>query len=171
MAIKMFDIESTGLKADTSQIVAIGIKEMGKKPIIFSSINKTEGEVIEDFLKSLKPNDKIVSWYGQNFDMKFVMSRALVHGVDASKLSLIKHLDLWEVFREKFAFSSNKMSNICKQLNIEVNDKFEGIDVPNLFIRALRGDENAWKTIENHLISDLDSLEKIYKKVSQYIEF
>ena len=91
------------------------------------SKNQSDKAMIRDFIKIMNQADEIVAHNGDRFDLKWVRTRALYHGINSNKLDYIAQLlkvgakmdtgglDLWKdiVFRKDQA-ALNKMVEYCK---------------------------------------------------------
>jgi uncharacterized protein YprB with RNaseH-like and TPR domain len=78
-----FDIETSNLKANVGYMVSYAFKQKGVDNIIYNEITREEimsGELDKRLIREcLKDFDKfkiLVTYYGSNFDMKFVRTRA-----------------------------------------------------------------------------------------------
>ena len=88
----VFDIETTGLEAETSEIILIGIKDnRGLQKTIPAFGEDGEKKCIEEFfelIKEVKPT--IIGGYNSAFfDWPFILKRANILGVDVSGLTQI----------------------------------------------------------------------------------
>lgn len=163
------DIEASSLKGDIGQIVAIGIIKNGKKEVKFVENLEDEKNSLEWLKNEIKDCETVITWYGSSFDLPFILTRALVHGVDLSELEKINSLDLCEICRKKFLFSKKNLSDVAKVLSIKKDDEISGKDVLKYYMKAIKGDEKAREVIIKHCLNDLEMLEEIYKKVKPYL--
>ena len=91
-----FDIETTSLKADVGILVASGfILPNEEIKILFAENLEEEKDLIENTAKLLLQNkdEEIVIWYSK-FDIPFLVSRAIKHGLDISGIYDLKIVDL-----------------------------------------------------------------------------
>jgi uncharacterized protein YprB with RNaseH-like and TPR domain len=168
--MKMFlDIECSNLSADIGQIVAVGIIKDNKKEIRFVESLEDEKEVLNWLKKELEGCDLIVTWYGSKFDIPFVVTRAIINGIDLSKLLKIPSLDVCEFCKKNLLFSKNNLSDISKVLGIPKDREIGGKDVLKLYLKAIRGDKKAKEEIVKHCLDDLEALEKVFKKLEPYL--
>lgn len=168
--MKVFlDIESTSTKADIGQIVAIGILKENKKEVKFVEKIEEEKNVLSWLKKELEGCDLIITWYGSRFDIPFLITRALIHGIDLSELTKIPSLDLCEFCKKNFLFSKNSLPEISKSLNIPKDKEIGGKDILNLYIKTLHGNKRAKEEIIKHCLDDLEVLEKVFKKFEPYL--
>jgi uncharacterized protein YprB with RNaseH-like and TPR domain len=149
--------------------VAIGIIKDNKKEIRFAESLEDEKEVLNWLKKELEGCDLIVTWYGSKFDIPFVVTRAIVNGIDLSKLLKIPSLDVCEFCKKNLLFSKNNLSDISKVLGIPKDREIEGKDVLKLYLKAIRGDKKAKEEIVKHCLDDLEALEKVFKKLEPYL--
>ncbi len=88
----VFDIETTGLEPEKSQIILIGIKDnRGYRKLLDAYGDDGEKRCIEEFFKiirELKPT--IIGGYNSAaFDLPFILKRAEILGVDVKRLTQI----------------------------------------------------------------------------------
>ncbi|MEM5772867.1 MAG: ribonuclease H-like domain-containing protein [Candidatus Aenigmatarchaeota archaeon] len=168
--MKVFlDIECTNTRADIGQIVAIGIIKDDKKEVKFVDQIEDERDVLNWLKKELEGCDLVVTWYGSEFDIPFLVTRALINNINLSELMKIPSLDLCEFCKRNFLFSKNSLSEISKSLKIPKDEEIGGKDVLDLYLKAIRGDKGAKEKIIKHCLDDLEVLEKIFKKFEPYL--
>lgn len=163
------DIECSNLKADIGQIVAIGIIKGEKKEVKFVESLEDEKKSLEWLKDEIKDCETVITWYGSYFDLPFILTRALIHGIDLSELNKMNSLDLFEVCRKKFLFSKKNLSEVANALSIKAGDEIKGRDVLKCYMKAIKGDEKAKEAIIKHCLNDLEILEEIYKRLRPYL--
>ncbi len=166
-----FDIETTSLKADEGILVVAGfILQNGETKIFFSENPDEEKEVIKKTLEIFEENknEEIVIWYS-DFDIPFLVSRAIKHGLDASLVYDLKIVDICRLIRENLKFRSNKLDEVAKFFGAEKNLKITGKDVQRLYIEFLSGSKEAREKIIEHCKDDLKSMKEIFEKVKAYV--
>ncbi|MEM5854065.1 MAG: ribonuclease H-like domain-containing protein [Candidatus Aenigmatarchaeota archaeon] len=167
-----FDIETTSLKADEGILVASGfILQNGETKIFFSENPDDEKNVIKKTLEifNQSKNEEIVIWYS-DFDIPFLVSRAIKHGLDASLVYELKIIDICKLIRENLKFRSNKLDEVAKFFGIEKNLKITGKDVQRLYIKFLSGSKKAREEIIEHCKDDLKAMKEIFEKVKSYVQ-
>ena len=129
-----------------------------------------EKETIAKFLSILEMKyeygeiTSLLSW--GRFDVKFLKSRGLIHGLDVSILDKITYFDLLQFFRNAFNFESNKLTSVAKVMGIPNDDGFNGSDVPELWVEYLRTKDMKYlKNIESHCRKDLETLKAVYDRL------
>lgn len=172
----ILDIETTGLDASSSQLVAIGCI-YNTEHIFFVNFPEEEKKVIEDFLdflSSIPDEFRILTFYGSYYDIPFLVSRALHLGVDMMKyvkLFPIKQIDVYDIVKETLKLSKNSLADVCKFLNIEKNFIINGADMPNIYLQAVaEKDEMTKQKIKEHLRDDLKTLKNVWEKLMPVIE-
>ena len=166
-----FDIETTSLKADVGILVASGfILPNGEIKILFAENLEEEKDLIENTAKLLLQNkdEEIVIWYSK-FDIPFLVSRAIKHGLDISGIYDLKIVDLCKLIQENLKFRSNKLDEVAKFFGIKKNLSITGKNVHLLYFRAIKGDAKAKDEIVEHCKDDLLAMKEIYEKVKAYV--
>jgi uncharacterized protein YprB with RNaseH-like and TPR domain len=168
--MKIFlDIESSNLRADIGQIIAVGIIKDKKKEVKFVEKPEEEKEVLKWLKKELEGCDLVITWYGSRFDLPFLMTRAIINDLDMSELLKIPSLDICEFCKRNLSFSKNNLSEVCKILGIPKNREISGREVLKLYLKAIHGDKKAKEKIIEHCLDDLEVLEEIFKKLEPYL--
>lgn len=164
------DVESTSLDAESSFIVGYGLMRLdGSWTHNFAKTINDEPKIISNLLNEVKDYEYIVTWYGIGFDVPIVTARAVKNGIDPSPILTINHVDLFIVFKTLFRLSRYDLDSVCKFLGIPKRVELKGSDMPPLYFKALGGDVEALKLIEEHCYDDLQGLRSIYLKVEGII--
>jgi len=168
--LKLFlDIETTGRKADSGQITAIGIIKDDKIEVKFVDSLENEKDVLTWLKKELKDCNMIVSWFGSGFDLPYILSRAIINDLDLHELLEIPSLDLCKFCQNNLSLTKYSLVEVAKSFDVPKNSEISGKDMLTLYIKAVRGDEKAKKTIIEHCLGDLETLKKIYQKLEPYL--
>ena len=164
--IGFFDIETSNLSATYGMMFGYDIKTHGKDEIRKHWITKKDLKdglydynVVKQCIEDLKKYDRIVTYFGTRFDLPFVRTRAMVHGLEFPLYGNIMHKDLYYLIRSKFKLHSNRLNVACETI-LGTTDKTR-IN-PTIWMKALQGDVDALKYIEEHCDYDVLDLEKLY---------
>jgi DNA polymerase elongation subunit (family B) len=178
-----FDIEvspNIGLFWDAGYKKNIGYENIIKERAVICICYKWEDEkevnsvqwdskqcdkkMLEQFVKIANEADEMVGHNGDKFDLAWVRTRCLFHGIHM--FPSYTTIDTLKVSRSKFKFNSNKLDYIGKFLGIG---------------KKIKTDFNLWKDILLHkdkvamgkmikyCIQDVILLEKVHKKLSTHI--
>jgi hypothetical protein len=170
MEDKIFlDIETNDLKADIGQLTAIGIIKDNKVEIKFVEKPEDEKEALMWFKDKLRDCKLIITWNGDKFDIPFLLTRALILGVDLSELTKLKSLDLFRFCKEKLLFAKYSLAEVSNSLGIKKQDEISWKSIRSLYLEAVRGNESAKNEIIKHCESDLIALKEIFEKVKAHI--
>lgn len=163
--IGMFDIETTGLKANWSHMLCWCMKEHGSDTIHEDLITKREARdkndyrIIKSAVKQIRKYDRICGWYSSNFDIPYVRSRAIKHGIPFPEFKSLYHTDLYYVARAKLALHSNRLQAVCEYFGIPAK---EHRMTPDLWQRAGAGQEEALQDILFHCREDVISTDMVF---------
>ena len=173
--VLFFDIESTHLKANFGYCICFGYKYLGdKKPRVLSITDHPGTKGVTDDSKlmvrvhDLLSNhaDIIVSYYGKEFDRKFLNTRMMMAGLPPLPPLSYEHVDLYYTARHNLALHSNRLASVAEA----VGCPFKKTDLkPMLWVAAMAGDKAARQYIIEHCARDVDVLEYCYKKLRPYI--
>ncbi|MEM3495578.1 MAG: ribonuclease H-like domain-containing protein, partial [Nitrososphaerota archaeon] len=75
------------------------------------------------------------------------------------------HLDLAEFVRNYLKLSLVNLYHVARFLDIYKDVSVEGIDVPSLYLKAMKNDRRSAAKIKKHCRDDLEVLRKIYFRI------
>jgi len=163
------DIEASGLKSDFGHIIswAVGMKGKGWSytGLLRERSLAEEKRILTDLLKVMRSCDRVVTYYGTRFDLPFITSRAVYHGLKPLEYGEVAHTDLYFVARHKLAtLSSKRLANVTRLFGIKGKTPLD----PEVWVAASFGDKKAMRYILKHNIADVKILEKLDEQLEPY---
>ena len=120
--------------------------------------------VAETFHKVLHEADVVVGHNSDSFDLRYLKTRMLVHGL--SPIPPISTIDTYKVAKKHLMLASNKLDYIAKLLKVG-----KKMDTPKgLWLDVLRGDRKAIKIMTDYNKHDVVVLGEVFKKLLPYME-
>lgn len=121
-------------------------------------------KLMEGIWKLLDEADVILTQNGKKFDEKKLNTRFILNGMQPP--SSYQHIDTLQIAKRKFAFTSNKLEYMSKNLNTRYK-KLDHKDFPGfeLWKACLAGNKKAWRTMERYNKYDVLALEELYNKL------
>jgi hypothetical protein len=112
--------------------------------------------------------DIVITQNGKKFDVKKLNARFLHHGFPPP--SSFKHIDVYQLAKKHFAFTSNKLEYLTNKFNrkykkLTEKRKFVGF---NLWTAVLKGVKSAWYEMEKYNKYDVFSLEEWYHIIAPW---
>ncbi|MGK2864910.1 MAG: ribonuclease H-like domain-containing protein [Chitinophagaceae bacterium] len=143
-------------------IICVSYKWLGEKQVYNLTWDKEQNDkfLIEQFVEVLDEADLIVAHNGDNFDLKWLKTRALFHRIPM--LPNYKQFDTLKLARTKLNFNSNRLDYIAKYLGFEGKNK-TGIDLWMDII--FKNSKTAMNTMLDYCDEDVRQLEKVYKEL------
>lgn len=133
--------------------------------VMFSSINKDgEKKMAKKVYALLEEADVVVHYNGEKFDMPTLNKEFVKFGL--APPSGYQQVDLLKVARNRFRFASNKLDFVAQYLGIGKKVAHKGMSLWN---EVMKGDAEAWKTMEKYNIQDVQLLEDLYMKLLPWI--
>jgi len=130
----------------------------------FSKDNQDDYGVMRVLWELLNEADIVITHNGDQFDIKKANARFLFHGLPAP--SSYKTIDTKKIAKRYFNFNSNKLDDLGRYLGLGRKVEHEGFP---LWLKCMRGERKAWKTMVKYNKQDIILLEKIYKKFLPFI--
>lgn len=172
--ILLWDIETSNLKGDIGFMFCAAYRWYGEKKTHLISVRQyksfkkdptNDRAAVMALAQVLTEADMWVGQYSTRFDVKFLQTRMLEHGLGA--LPPRPHVDTWEWARRKLALHSNRLDSIAKHVSGGVSRKTK-IDW-GLWKKAGAGNAQALRYIEAHCVADIDDLQTAYEGIRPLI--
>lgn len=144
---------------DSSKMI---VKSLPDYPLYKKSDN--DKDLMKDLWKLLDEADIVVAQNGDEFDLKKINARFVIHGLLPP--SPFKSVDTMKMARRYFGFTSNKLGDLAEILKVgkeKINTG--GFD---LWLKCLAGDPKAWKAMIAYNKRDVELLESIYYKLKPW---
>lgn len=134
-------------------------------PALYALDPHSDLYILEELHKVLSEADVIVAHNGDKFDIRFVETRMIMHGLPP--LPPIASIDTLKVARKRFLFNANKLDYLGKVLGVGRKKSTGG---GALWLDILAGKEEAIKKMVSYNKQDVKLLEKVYLKLLPYID-
>lgn len=148
-----------------SSILCVAAKWLGDKELKFYSVWKDGRDGMLKAVHAMLDDAEIVVHYnGKKFDIPTLNREFLTTGLTPP--SPYKHIDLLNVVRAQFKFTSNKLDYVCQRLGLGTKIQHKGM---KLWHDCINGDKRAFKVMETYNKQDVKLLEKLYYKVLPWV--
>ena len=173
--IGVLDIETTGLNAGFGVILGAVVKAYSPDETRIFRADEyapwkrgergNDKELLLDLLSFIEDIDIIIAHNGLKFDMPFIRTRALIHGLPP--VNFQKIIDPVQLARQHFRFSGNSLDSISKCIGTQAQ---KTPLTPETWQRAsLNGDKAAMDEIMEHCVYDVEVLAEICWKIRGYV--
>lgn len=152
-----------------SEVLCWAAKWLGSDETYFSSIEMTsKKKMLKEIFKLLEEADAVVTYNGKSFDLKILNKEFALQGW--ARPSPYKNIDMLQVMRSQFRFTSNKLGYVAPQLGLGGKTKHSGYD---LWLHCMnpRSAEykDSWKVMETYNIQDVELLENLYVRLKGWV--
>jgi DNA polymerase elongation subunit (family B) len=113
----------------------------------------------------LSAADVVIHYNGKRFDMGVLQKEFLLHGFDQPRP--YQQLDLYQVVKQKFRFTSSKLDYICQALKLGGKTKHQGHE---LWLSCMEDDVKAWTMMRRYNVNDVRIMEKLYRRLLPWIK-
>jgi uncharacterized protein YprB with RNaseH-like and TPR domain len=166
------DIEATALNASFGYIYSYAILDHDTKKILGGRVTGREvrnyqfdKRLMKDLSRDIKKFTRVVTYYGTRFDMPFLRSRCLKHGLPFPEYQDLYHTDVFYMVRNKLLLYRNRLENACDFFDIPC--KAHRLN-PYIWNRASAGDEESLAYIWEHNQEDVLSLAELYARLERF---
>ena len=170
------DIETSNLDADYGFIISWCILDDDTDEIIHDEITKADIDKAKDgdedkrvvgtLVTALKTFDHVTTFYGSNFDIPYIRTRALITGQDFPEIGTMYHTDVYFWAKFKLKLSRNGQDQVCRTiLHATEKTRVDG----SVWRQAARGNKKAIGYILDHNERDVRDLKRIYHKLMPYV--
>lgn len=139
-SVCFFDIETTGLSADTSSVYLIGCMYMrnGGWHLIqwFADDYNSEKELLTSFFQHLENYSFLVHYNGSSFDVPYLQKKCRQHHLAQAFPDTLAMVDLYKILRPYRPFmqlSHMRQKNLEEYLGISREDTFSGRELIALY--------------------------------------
>lgn len=165
------DIETSSLEADAGIVVGAGLMtEDGRSEYFQARTTKDEKPLLAKLLKHLDPSETVITWSGRGFDIPFLTTRLLKHSMDPRQILGKAHLDLNEVVKSRLRLTFTYLDHVCDFFEIKRDRGPMSLEVPQLYVKALEGDESALRAIKDHCLDDLRVTREVFLRLKPLLE-
>lgn len=165
--LAFLDIEAGGLEANSSYMLSWVLKPWKGEPE-HALITKrdilsgdTDLRIVKALLRALRNVDVVVGYYSTGFDLPYLRTRSMMHGLDFPHYGTLKHYDVYYTVKSKLRLHRNRQEVACDALGIKGKDHVEMM----LWQRAKLGDQNALAEVLSHNLRDVLTLEQLFERM------
>jgi len=156
----------TNQVVETSYVLCWAAKWLGRKTIMFDSVQKSSRkDMLQHMHRLLDEADIVVHYNGVKFDVPTLNKEFIQIG--ETPPAPFKQIDCMKEVKRMFRFQSNKLDFVAQALGIGAKVKNEGF---TLWVKCMEGDAKAWKKMEHYNRGDVKILERLYKRLRPWIE-
>ncbi len=133
--------------------------------------NKCDKRLLGQFTEILKQADEVIAHNGDRFDIKWLRTRCLFHGINFP--THVKTLDTLKKVKQAFNLQSNTLAYVAEYLGLESKGNPGGLQAwITLVFSDIDTEEykSALRAMHEYCDLDVVLLEKVYAKIMAYIK-
>lgn len=148
-------------------IICIAYKWAGQKSVhcLRWDAKQNDKQMLKRFLVVFNQADEVVSHNGNRFDIKWVRTRCIKHGITMMPNPI--SIDTLQSARLGFNFNSNSLNYIAKFLGLGEKLHHEGFDMWKDIV--LKKDNVALTSMVRYCKQDVVLLEQVWDKMNSYV--
>lgn len=121
--------------------------------------------LLKDLQKLMDEADVIIAHNGDKFDIRVIQGRFIRYRIPPS--SPFRTIDTLRVCQREFRIESNRLAFVADYLGIGTKLPHTGLD---LWERCMKGEDEAWDTMEQYNVHDIYLLREVYNVIKPYIK-
>jgi predicted RNA-binding Zn-ribbon protein involved in translation (DUF1610 family) len=119
--------------------------------------------IVEKMISLFNEADAVVAHYGDGFDHRYIMGRAIFHGLHPPKPVI--QIDTWKIAKSKFLFNSNRLDYLGHYLGLGRKIKTD----QSLWDGCMEGKTKAIRDMATYNRQDVDLLAAVFEKLAPYV--
>lgn len=151
-----------------AKIICISYKWEHEKEVknLSWDVNKQCDKVLlKKFIKELNKADEIVAHNGDRFDIKWIRTRAIYHGLEMRHT--YNMIDTYKLCKKYLNLPSNKLSEVAKYYHLP--NKLDSGGLQTWIDVVVNKDKNALDRMIEYCNGDIITLEAVYEKLKPYV--
>jgi len=128
------------------------------------AIREDDRRIVESLREILNKADIVISFNGKKFDQPYLNTRCLTYGLPP--IHPYREIDLYEIAKKQFKFSSSSLNAICRQLGLGSKDDVTWAN----FKGAVEGNLDDLFILEDYCCRDTELTEQLYYKMRPWIK-
>lgn len=149
-------------------ILSYAAKWYNEDDVIYDEVDWKSGRMHDDahltegLWKLFDEADFLIGQNSRKFDTKKVQARMILNGIDRPP-STFRQIDILDIAKEKFAFTSRKLAymtdKLCRTYKKKAHEEFPGM---SLWVQCLEGNPRAWEVMQEYNKYDILSTEEVF---------
>jgi DNA polymerase elongation subunit (family B)/predicted RNA-binding Zn-ribbon protein involved in translation (DUF1610 family) len=162
------------MKATHNTVICAGYKVLGDKktsiinawdyPARWKKNVNDDYAVIKAIADVLRDADAIVGHNSRRFDIKFLNTRLVYHGLPP--IPKVPHIDTCQVAKSKLFLFNNRLNTVAEHLQCTLKLENGGW---SLWERVMQRDKKAQDLMARYCKQDVDTLEEVFVKLRPFI--
>lgn len=145
--------------------ICYAAKWIGEPKVYFHSVwHDGREKMLRKIHGLLEEADAVVHFNGDRFDRPMINTEFLLNGY--APPAPTANIDLLKVLKRNFAFMSNKLDFVSRQLDTSKKLEHEGF---SLWLKVMRGDKDAQVKMRKYNIQDVHANESLYNTLLPWI--
>lgn len=132
-------------------------------PVLYRKDPHNDKHVVQTLHQLLSEANVLVAHNGDKFDLKYIETRALFHGL--SPLPPLATIDTYKIAKSRFKFNSNRLDYLGRFLGFGGKKSTPA----GLWLDVLKGDKHAVKTMVDYNKRDVTLLESVFHKLRPFV--
>lgn len=151
------------------QVICIAYKWLGQKSVHCLSWDKKkkghcDSKMLKKFCEIYSEADAVVGHNGDNFDIKWLQTRLMLHDLDP--LPVVHQVDTLKEFRKNFRLNSNRLDYVAKLLTGGGKNPMTFDD----WKKVMEGNKTVLKKMVRYCKKDVQILEEVYNRTKRYFK-
>lgn len=150
---------------ETGEVICFAAKWYDEDDVVFrSTYHDGKSAMVQAAHDLLDEADFVVTYNGKKFDIPHLNREILLDGFTPP--APYSQIDLYQVVKKTFMFTSNKLDHVSEQLKIGNKVEHAGFQ---LWVDCMANDNDAWSQMKEYNMHDVVLTEQLYTKLRPWI--
>lgn len=171
--IGFIDIEASNLKANFGIMLCWCILDndgnLYEDWVTPQDIKKgiEDARVVSTCIDTMKQFDRLCGHYSSKYDIPFIRTRALIHGIEFPEQGAIYHTDVWRMAKDKLCIHSNRQDTVAEAiLGSTVKTRID----QRAWRQAMMGNKQAMEEVVDHCQKDVQDLKSNFEALRPFVK-
>ncbi len=167
--VAFLDVEASRLDGAYGVMLSWAVKRADSEDVTCEYLRgptiRGERKLLTSLLRTLRDVDTVVTYCGSHFDIPFIRTRCLIHGIMFPGRAGFRHLDLYYTVRDHLRLPNNRLQTVLETLGLGSVQHLS----PGIWAAASIGDKEALRRVAEHNTADVLAIERLFERLREFV--
>jgi DNA polymerase elongation subunit (family B) len=123
--------------------------------------------IVETCIDTMRKFNRICGHFSTYYDIPFIRTRALIHGIEFPEVGELCHTDVWKMAKKSLCIHSNRQDTVAEALlGRTVKTRID----QSAWRQAMMGNKKAMQVVVDHCEKDVQDLRDNFNKLKPFVK-